>query len=106
MTACSARMNLKRRTLRDQQETAFLRSEGPALCGAERAVPVEILKEAIATGTHEPDPCGSSAIMYYTTIHKNGKKYNLEVLYNPDSNTVFHFKYTRKAIGPLPKIKK
>ena len=73
---------------------------------AERAVPVEILKEAIATGTHEPDPCGSSAIMYYTTIHKNGKKYNLEVLYNPDSNTVFHFKYTRKAIGPLPKIKK
>ena len=72
----------------------------------ERAVPVEILKEAIATGAHEPDPCGSPAIMYYTTIYRNGKKYNLEVLYNPDSNIVFHFKYTRKAIGPLPKIKK
>lgn len=59
-----ARMNLKRRTLRDQQETAFLRSEGPALCGAERAVPVA--GDAVQCGTgddgippHRRRVCGS-----------------------------------------------
>lgn len=72
----------------------------------ERAVPVEILKEAIASGYPMPDPRESSAIMYYMIIYKNGKQYNLEVLYDPNSNKIFHFEYTRRAIGPLPKIKK
>ena len=29
-----------------------------------------------------PDPRGSNATMYYTTMYKNGKMYNLEVLYD------------------------
>ena len=71
----------------------------------ERAVPVEILKEAIASGYPMPDPRESSAIMYYMIIYKNGKQYNLEVLYDPDTNTIFHFMYTKDPIGNLPSTK-
>jgi hypothetical protein len=44
--------------------------------------------------------------MHYTTMYKNGKMYNLEVLYDKATNTIYHFEYTRKAIGNLPKIPK
>lgn len=53
-----------------------------------------------------PDPRGASATMYYTTMYKNGKMYNLEVLYDEVTNTVYHFKYVRKARGNLPAILK
>ena len=42
----------------------------------------------------------------YTTMTKNGKTYNLEVLYDKASNTVYHFEYARKTMGNLPQIKK
>ena len=71
-----------------------------------RRVPIQTLQDAIRYGKGLPDPRGSSATMYYTTMYKNGEKYNLEVLYNKDNNTVYHFKYTRKAIGNLPAISK
>lgn len=69
-----------------------------------RAVPAQILRDAIDTGIPLPDPQGSSATMYYAELYKNGKKYNFEVLYDTSTNTILHFKYTRNAAGPLPKI--
>ena len=71
-----------------------------------RYVPIEVLRDAIKTGKSFPDPRGSEAMMYYTTIYRNGKKYNLEVLYDKTTNTIYHFEYTRDAIGNLPSISK
>ena len=70
-----------------------------------RSVPVQILQEAIEKGTAMPDPRGSDAVMYYIVIHKNGKKYNLEVLYDSKTNTIYHFMYTKEPIGGLPPLK-
>ena len=69
-----------------------------------RQVPVQTLQDAIRYGEAMPDPSGSSATMYYTTMYKNGKMYNLEVLYDEISNTVYYFEYARKAMGNLPAI--
>lgn len=71
-----------------------------------RQVPIQTLQDAIRYGEGLPDPRGSSATMYYTTMTKTGKLYNLEVLYDKASNTVYHFEYARKAMGNLPQIKK
>ena len=71
-----------------------------------RSVPVQTLKDAISSGKSMPDPQGTSATMYYTTMTKNRNPYNLEVLYDKASNTIMHFKYTREAIGPLSAISK
>ncbi|WP_185959930.1 hypothetical protein [Criibacterium bergeronii] len=71
-----------------------------------RHVPVQTLQDAIRYGEALPDPRGTSATMYYTTMYKNKKCYNLEVLYNEATNTVYHFEYARKAMGNLPKINK
>lgn len=70
-----------------------------------RHVPVQILEDAIRTGTQMPDPKGSNATMYYTPMVRNGKSYNLEILYDTSSNTIYHFKYTPEAIGNLPSTK-
>lgn len=71
-----------------------------------RQVPIQTLQDAIRYGEAMPDPRGSNATMYYTTMYKNGKMYNLEVLYDEVSNTVYHFEYARKAMGNLPAIPK
>lgn len=65
-----------------------------------RQVPIKTLQDAIRYGEVIPAPRGSNATMYYyyTTIYKNGKMYNLEVLYDEISNTVCHFEYARKAM--------
>jgi hypothetical protein len=73
---------------------------------SERRVPTQTLQDAIRNGEAFPDPRGSSATMYYTTMTKNGKLYNLEVLYDSVTNQVYHFEYARKAMGNLPAIKK
>lgn len=72
----------------------------------DRYVPVLALKQAIKEGKAYKDPRGSKALMYYSTMYRNGKKYNLEVLYDTATNTVFHFMYDTRAMGPLPKINK
>ena len=69
-----------------------------------RRVPVQILQEAIRKNNAFPDPRGSSATMYYTKVCINQKYYNLEVLYDKASNTIYHFEYARKAMGNLPAI--
>ena len=71
-----------------------------------RRVPIQTLQDAIRYGEAMPDPRGSNATMYYTTMYKNEKMYNLEVLYDEITNTVYHFEYARKAMGNLPAIPK
>ena len=71
-----------------------------------RQLPIQTLQDAIRNGEALPDPRGSNATMYYNTMTKNGKKYNLEVLYDSITNKVYHFEYSRKAMGNLLEIKK
>ena len=51
-------------------------------------------------------PRGSSATMYYSQMYINNKMYNIEVLYDELTNTVYHFEHARKAMGNLPAIKR
>ena len=52
------------------------------------------------------DPRGATnAMMHYSQMWKNGKLYNVEVLYEKTTNTIIHFKYDTRALGPLSKIK-
>lgn len=37
------------------------------------------------------DALGSTALKYFSIMHKNGKQYNIEVLYNKSNNTIYHF---------------
>lgn len=76
------------------------------MANLDRAVPVQTLKEAIKGGIPMPDPRGSRATMYYSEIYINGKKYNFEVLYDNATNTIYHFKYDRRPLGPLSAISK
>lgn len=48
----------------------------------------------------------AGATSHYTTILRNGNTYNLKVVYHAQSNTIYHFHYSRSAMGDLPKIKK
>jgi len=58
-----------------------------------RFVPVQTLIQAIKSGVARPDPQGTKAIMYTIEMFKNGKAYNLEVLYDKATNTILHFLY-------------
>jgi hypothetical protein len=58
-----------------------------------RFVPIQTLIDAIRYGTANPDPRGSQAVMYTIEMIKNGKAYELEVLYDQASNTIYHFLY-------------
>ena len=69
-----------------------------------RFVPQEIIRTIIEKGKPFPDPQGTNASMHYGTMWKNGKPYNIEVLYDYNTNTVMHVMYTQKPIGPLPII--
>lgn len=66
---------------------------------------MQILIDAIESTEGVADPQGSSALMHYTTMFKNGIMYNLEVLYDEGTNTVYHLKYTQAATGNLPAIR-
>ena len=69
-----------------------------------RSVPLHILQDAIRLGQSLPDPRGTAAHAYYILISKNGNFYNLQVIYNWATNTIWHFHYTSEALGPLPAI--
>lgn len=58
-----------------------------------RYVPMRILQEAIKYGKAVPAPRGSRATMYYIEMYKNNKIYTLEVLYDKQTNTIWHFLY-------------
>lgn len=71
-----------------------------------RRIPIQILNDIIqAPISIAPDPRGSTnALMYYAKMWKNGKQYNVEVLYDKATNQIMHFLYTNEALGPLPKV--
>jgi len=58
-----------------------------------RFVPVQTLIDAIKNGVAKPDPQGTKAIMYTIEMFRNGKAYQLEVLYEKATNTILHFLY-------------
>ena len=64
------------------------------MANSSRAVPVQILEQAIKSSKGVVDPRGSRALMYTTEMLKNGKVYNLEVLYDKATNSIWHFKYS------------
>ncbi|MBX9838781.1 MAG: hypothetical protein K2X69_10780 [Silvanigrellaceae bacterium] len=82
-------------------ETANQHMNNPA-----RRIPVYILDKIIQSPIAcVKDPRGlSDAIMYYSQIRRNGKLYNVEVLYNKKCNKIMHFKYDSDSLGPLNKI--
>ena len=59
-----------------------------------RAVPIQILEQTIKGSKGVIDPRGSRALMHTTKMWKNGKAYNLEVLYDEATNSIWHFKYS------------
>lgn len=72
-----------------------------------RMIPVQILREIINHPMHIiKDPRGATeAFMHYSQLWKNGKLYNVEVLYDKQINQILHFKYDQRALGPLKRIK-
>jgi len=58
-----------------------------------RQVPIEILEIAIKYGKKVSDPRGSRATMYNIGMWKNNTLYNLEVLYDEITNSIWHFQY-------------
>lgn len=64
-----------------------------------RAVPVQILQDAIQSSQGVPDPRGSTALMHTIEMYKNDTAYQLEVLYNKATNAIWHFQYDRPK-GP------
>nr|WP_283245832.1 RHS repeat-associated core domain-containing protein [Ligaoa zhengdingensis] len=79
-TSLEQGVNFSRRALEHMQEPG-------------RFVPVQSLIDTIKIGASMPDPQGSQALMYYAELSINSKLYNLEVLYDKFSNTIWHFKY-------------
>ena len=70
----------------------------------DRYVPVSVLDAVIKGGVSYPDPGGTAALMYYAVGYVNSAKYNFEVLYDAVSNTIWHYLYTQRALGPLPQL--
>lgn len=58
-----------------------------------RYVPIQVLEQAIKSSKGVADPRGSSALMHTVEMWRNGKAYQLEVLYDKSTNTIWHFKY-------------
>ncbi|MBL0743092.1 DUF6443 domain-containing protein [Chryseolinea lacunae] len=75
---------------------------------AGRMIPVQTLDNVIkAPLAVVKDPrSATNAMMHYSQMWKNGKLYNVEVLYDQATNTIMHFKYSNDAMGPLLKIPK
>lgn len=71
-------------------------SAGRHMADKNRAVPIQILEQEIKGSKGVVDPKGSRALMHTTEMFKNGKTYNLEVLYDKATNTIWHFKYWPK----------
>ena len=51
------------------------------------------MDDVIKTTKGLPDLGGSRALMHYSPMWKNGKLYNLEILYDKASNSIWHFQY-------------
>ena len=74
----------------------------------ERAVPIHIMKDIIKNPiavTKDPQGVLHGSRMYYSRMYRNGKLYNVEVLYDKKLNKIGHFKYREGSLGPLERIK-
>ena len=91
---------------RDMTFFNFAKAPEMHMLNSDRRVPIQIFDQVIKHPKAVfPDSRRlSGADMYYSHIWKNGKLFNIEVLYNKQSNTILHFKYTPKSLGPLDKI--
>ncbi len=58
-----------------------------------RAVPMQILEQALMSLKGIPEPRGSRALLYTSEMWKNGEMYNLEILYYQVTNSIWYFKY-------------
>nr|NGX45477.1 tRNA3(Ser)-specific nuclease WapA [Chlamydiota bacterium] len=86
----------------------FTDTAGKHMYEMERRIPIHILDDVIKSPiavVRDPQKA-SSAMMHYGRICRNGKLYNAEVLYDKTTNTISHFQYTQKPIGPLKKVSK
>ena len=80
----------------DPKTVKFARAASKHQSQPARRVPLTHLVNAIKNGTAKADASGSKAIMYtIKNFWKNGKQYNLEVLYDWATKTIYHFKYWR-----------
>jgi RHS repeat-associated protein len=86
----------------------FTDTAGKHMYEVERRIPMHILDKVIKSPMAVvKDPQGASnAMMHYSQVWKNGRLYNVEVLYDKTTNTISHFQYTQKQIGPLKKVYK
>ena len=71
-----------------------------------RWVPMNLMKEVIEHPMAVvPDPRNrTNGTMYYSQISRNNKLYNIEILYDPIENRIYHFKYDPGPLGPLNKV--
>lgn len=85
----------------------FTKTAATHMDEAGRMIPIQILDDIIKAPMQVlKDPQGTNALMHYSQMWKNNKLYNVEILYDKTANTIMHFKYTQKAIGPLRSIPK
>lgn len=85
----------------------FTKTAAAHMGEAGRMIPIQTLDDIIkAPMAIAKDPQGTSALMHYSRMWKNGKLYNVEVLYDKITNTIMHFKYSRQTMGPLSAIPK
>ena len=76
------------------KELKFTETTAKRMETASRYVPQEILAEAIKAGKEVVDPQGVAGTMKYTSeMFRNGKKYELEVIYREVDKTILHFLY-------------
>ncbi len=58
-----------------------------------RAVPIQILEQAIKGTKGIADPKGSRALMHSAEMWRNGKAYQLNILYDKETNSIWHSQY-------------
>ena len=73
-----------------------------------RRIPVHILDDIIKSpiAVFKDPQDASGAMMYYSRLWRNGKHYNVEVLYDKANNRILHVQYAPEPIGPLNEIPK
>jgi hypothetical protein len=75
-------------------EIQFTQTAARHMSEAGRYVPLNILSEAILTGTRTPDPQGAAGAVRITApIVVNGVERTLEIIYRASDKTILHFLY-------------
>jgi hypothetical protein len=78
----------------------FTKTAGAHMDEVGRMIPVQTLDDIIKAPTHVlKDPQGTKALMHYSQMWKNGKLYNVEVLYNKASIQSCILSIRRKVWG-------